>query len=82
MPNAETDERMREELAGLTMEELQDILLGMKAQLHNQTDLQDRERLIRKIEIEKARQNSANHSRTGSRKSMPESSVFFGSGPS
>jgi len=62
MPNAETDERMREELAGLTMEELQDILLAMKPQLHNQTDLHDRERLIRKIEIEKARQNSSNHS--------------------
>ena len=61
MPNAEPDARLREELAGLAMEELQDILLSMKPQLHNQTDLQDRERLIRKIEIEKARQNPSNH---------------------
>lgn len=57
LPEAEPDERLREELAGLTMGELQDVLLAMKPQLHNQTDLHDRQRLIRKIEIEKARQN-------------------------
>ena len=57
LPEAEPDERIREELAGLTMGELQEMLLAMKPQLHNQTDLHDRERLVRKIEIEKARQN-------------------------
>ncbi|MDD3249351.1 MAG: tRNA (adenosine(37)-N6)-dimethylallyltransferase MiaA [Smithellaceae bacterium] len=57
LPEAEPDERLREELAGLTMGELQDVLMAMKPQLHNQTDLHDRQRLIRKIEIEKARQN-------------------------
>lgn len=57
LPEAEPDERLREELTGLTMGELQDVLMAMKPQLHNQTDLHDRQRLIRKIEIEKARQN-------------------------
>jgi len=61
MPDAEPDARLREELAGLPMEELQGMLLAMKPRLHNQTDLQDRERLIRKIEIERARKNPSNH---------------------
>ncbi|HRV45252.1 MAG TPA: tRNA (adenosine(37)-N6)-dimethylallyltransferase MiaA [Smithellaceae bacterium] len=61
MPDAEPDARLREELAGLPMEELQGMLLAMKPRLHNQTDLQDRERLIRKIEIERARNNPSNH---------------------
>lgn len=60
MPDAEPDARMREELSGLKMGELQGILQAMKLQLHNQTDLHDRERLIRKIEIERARQNPSN----------------------
>lgn len=60
MPNAEPDARLREELAGLPMAKLQDMLLAMSPRLHNKTDLCDRERLIRKIEIEKARQNPSN----------------------
>jgi len=55
LPQAGQDERLREELAEKSLEELQDILLAMKTGLHNKTDLEDRERLIRKIEIEKAR---------------------------
>lgn len=57
LPQANPDERLREELAGKSQAELQDILLEMKPHLHNKTDLEDRDRLIRKIEIEKARQN-------------------------
>ena len=57
LPQAKLDERLREELAGKSQTELQDILLAMKPVLHNKTDLEDRNRLLRKIEIEKARQN-------------------------
>ena len=57
LPRALQDVRLREELAGKSLAELQDILLEMKPDLHNKTDLGERDRLIRKIEIEKARQN-------------------------
>ncbi len=57
MPEAATDEELRSQLAEKTQVELQNILLSMKPDLHNKTDLEDPERLIRKIEIEKARQN-------------------------
>ncbi len=58
LPQAKHDERLREALAGKSQVELQDILLSMKPDLHNKTDLEDRDRLIRKIEIETARQNT------------------------
>jgi tRNA dimethylallyltransferase len=57
LPQAKIDERLTEELAGKSQTELQDILLAMKPVLHNKTDLEDRNRLLRKIEIEKVRQN-------------------------
>lgn len=57
MPQALPDDRLRAELAEKSVNELQDMLKAMKSDLHNKTDLEDRERLIRKIEIEKARQN-------------------------
>jgi len=57
LPPANPDERMREELAGKSQTELQEILLAIKPDLHNKTDLENRDRLIRKIEIEKARHN-------------------------
>lgn len=57
LPPAKPDERLREELEGKSHEELQDMLLAMKPDLHNKTDLEDRGRLIRKIEIEMAGQN-------------------------
>lgn len=57
LPRALHDERLREELAGKSQAELQNILLAMKPDLHNKTDLEERDRLIRKIEIEKARQS-------------------------
>lgn len=56
LPAALPDERLRDEMAGKTQAELQEILLALKPALHNRTDLDDRDRLIRKIEIEKARQ--------------------------
>ena len=57
MPQALPDDCLRAELAEKSVNELQGILLAMKSELHNKTDLEDRERLIRKIEIEKARKN-------------------------
>lgn len=42
---------LRTELAGLSLEELQARLLLLKPQLHNSTDLLERERLVRAIEI-------------------------------
>lgn len=57
LPPATHDERLRAELAEKSTIELRDILLGMTQDLHNKTDLQDRNRIIRKIEIERARQN-------------------------
>ena len=55
LPEAPVIESVRDDLAGKTNEELQRILRELKPQLHNRTDLEDRERLIRAIEIEWAR---------------------------
>lgn len=57
MPYAEPDEDLRRDLSAMPLVKLQDILLKMQIRLHNRTDLDDRKRLIRKIEIERARQN-------------------------
>jgi tRNA dimethylallyltransferase len=57
LPQALPDERLREELAAKSRSELQEILLAMKPDLHNKTDLEERDRLVRRIEIEKAREN-------------------------
>jgi len=59
LPQAKHDEHLRESLAGKSQAELQDILLSMKPDLHNKTDLEDRDRIIRKIEIETARQDTS-----------------------
>ena len=55
LPEAPPDQELREILKTKTIEELQRMLLDQKKQLHNKTDLKDKERLIRAIEIEKAR---------------------------
>lgn len=43
---------LRENLHGKSMEELCQILVGLKGRLHNHTDTEERHRLIRAIEIE------------------------------
>jgi len=73
MPPAFPDDHLREELAGKSQAELQDMLLSMKPDLHNKTDLEDRDRLIRKIEIEKARQNDTGEQR---RKTLVNAGIF------
>lgn len=59
LPPARHDERFREEVACKTTDELKGMLLALKADLHNKTDLEDRNRIIRKIEIEHARRNQS-----------------------
>jgi len=59
LPYAGQNEKLREELSILSMDELRRILLDLKPHLHNKTDLEDRDRLIRKIEIEQARKISS-----------------------
>ena len=55
MPHAPIDQELRRELNRKSIDELQKILLELKPRLHNKTDLEDSERLIRAIEIERAR---------------------------
>jgi tRNA dimethylallyltransferase len=60
LPFAPRDESLRNELFTKTKQELQEMLLSFKHNVHNKTDLEDQERLIRAIEIEVARNISAN----------------------
>ena len=55
MPLAPMDQELRKELSRKSKDELQKMLLALKPHLHNKTDLEDSERLIRAIEIERAR---------------------------
>jgi tRNA dimethylallyltransferase len=55
MPHAPINQELRKGLYRKSKDELQKMLLALKPQLHNKTDLEDSERLIRAIEIERAR---------------------------
>ncbi|HNQ65541.1 MAG TPA: tRNA (adenosine(37)-N6)-dimethylallyltransferase MiaA [Smithella sp.] len=55
MPEAPINEEIRRELSEKSIEELQDLLCRLKPHLHNRTDLDDKKRLLRAVEIEKAR---------------------------
>jgi tRNA dimethylallyltransferase len=55
LPPAPPDEELRRSLQTRSVEELREVLLACGRALHNKTDLADRDRLIRAIEIEKAR---------------------------
>jgi len=48
---APVDPHLRAELAGCSVDELRVLLLRLRPQQHNRTDLDDRERLLRAIEI-------------------------------
>ena len=65
MVEAPVDPVLREELAGLDMAELEDRLRLVKTDLHNVTDLGDRKRMVRAIEI-------AEHARTHEPRPAPE----------
>ena len=62
MPEAPPDQELRVELKQKSAGELQKMLLALKPDLHNKTDLENSERLIRAIEIEKARIKMKQHS--------------------
>ena len=55
MPEAPPDQELRKILSLKSKKQLQEILKTLKPRLHNKTDLDDPERLIRAIEIERAR---------------------------
>jgi len=55
MPEAPVNREKRNDLVKKTTKELQQILCALKPRLHNTTDLEDRKRLIRAVEIEMAR---------------------------
>ena len=59
MPEAISEPELRKELDRKSIEELKEIFFAFKTHLHNKTDLEDKQRLIRAIEIERAR-NSKN----------------------
>jgi tRNA dimethylallyltransferase len=57
MPEAAPEPELRKELDRKTIEELKEIFFVFRPHLHNKTDLEDKQRLIRAIEIERARNN-------------------------
>jgi tRNA dimethylallyltransferase len=63
MPPALSDEESRKELTKKSKSQLRDMLMELKPRLHNRTDLDDNQRLIRAIEIEMARQIKENEQR-------------------
>jgi tRNA dimethylallyltransferase len=58
LPEAPINHALRDELAGKDMEALRRRLLSLHPRLHNRTDLRERERLIRAIEIAEHPQGS------------------------
>lgn len=61
IPHAPINHELRGDLNRKSKEELQKMLLALKPHLHNKTDLEDHERLIRAIEIERARDIKGQH---------------------
>jgi len=59
LPPAPPDRELRKNLQMKPIEELQRDLLVLKTQLHNKTDIEDKDRLIRAIEIERARRRQS-----------------------
>jgi tRNA dimethylallyltransferase len=59
MPKAIPDKKVREILKEKSIDELRKILVDVKPQMHNKTDWEDKSRLIRAIEIERARKKGS-----------------------
>ena len=55
MPPAPPEPELRKDLDQKSIEELKEIFFAFKSHLHNKTDLEDKQRLIRAIEIQRAR---------------------------
>lgn len=59
MKEVATDEPLRQDLQSKSMSELQQLLMTLKPEQHNQTDLLERNRLIRALEIASHEQNNS-----------------------
>ena len=59
LPPAPQGQNLRKDLRTKSLEELRKNLFSLKPQLHNKTDIEDKDRLIRAIEIERARQGQS-----------------------
>lgn len=59
LPPAPVDMTLRKDLEKKSISELQQYLRNNRSNLHNKTDIEDRKRVIRAIEIEQARKNPA-----------------------
>lgn len=59
LPPAPPDQELRDDLQTRSIGELQKNLLSLKTRLHNKTDIEDKDRLIRAIEIERVRQRQS-----------------------
>jgi tRNA dimethylallyltransferase len=73
MPPVFADSELKGELDKKSMEELREILSELQPSLHNATDLLDKERIVRKIEIEQARKKQ---SKENLKKADIKSAVF------
>jgi len=58
LPEAPPDLALRKALEIKSLGELREMLLSLTNRLHNKTDLEDRERMLRRIEIEQAKRKS------------------------
>ncbi|MGV8059334.1 MAG: tRNA (adenosine(37)-N6)-dimethylallyltransferase MiaA [Smithellaceae bacterium] len=59
LPPAPPDLELRKDLQTRSISDLQKQLVALKTQLHNKTDIEDKDRLIRAIEIENARRRQS-----------------------
>ena len=74
MPEAPPEPELRKDLDQKSIEELKEIFFTFKPHLHNKTDLEDKQRLIRAIEIESVR-----NLRTSDQEEKPEiDAAIFG----
>ena len=65
------DPALRKELASKTLPELQDMLIALKPDIHNKTDLEQPDRLVRAIEIARYRQEHPESAAASLPASMP-----------
>ena len=73
-----TNEKLREELAGKSMEELTQRLLEIRGALHNHTDLDERHRLLRAIEIAEFQKNGGESASAAMPQRPPFNPIIFG----
>lgn len=77
MPEVPLNESLRAELELLSLDELASLLKSLNPNLHNTTDLEDRNRAIRAIEIEQFKRSNANTENAKSETNMPIKPIVF-----